>query len=99
MLTQRGSLGCLVTVLVIAAVLGGCLIKETGEALVMPTPSLILLPKETGDALAVPTPSLLLLPLVQWADQPTTQSSVQPAPLINIFLSLSINPLWPSGVK
>ncbi len=93
MLTHRGSLGCLVTVLVIAAVLGGCVIKETGEALVVPTPSPILLPKETGDVLAVPTPSWLLLPLVQREDQPTTQPSVQPAPT-----ALALGPLFDAGL-
>ena len=55
MLTRRRSLGCLVTVLAIAAVLAGCGNKETGEALAGPPPSLTPLPS------VQPTPTLFLL--------------------------------------
>jgi hypothetical protein len=70
MLTRRGSLGYLATVLVIAAVLGGCRIKETGEVPVRPTPSLI------------PLPSVQRVdqPTTQPSAQPTTQSTSQPTP-------------------
>lgn len=89
MLTRRGSLGCLVTVLVIAVVLGGCGIKETGKALVRSTPSLILLPKETGDGLVVPTSSLSLLPLGQRATQLTAQPTTT---------ALVLGPLFDEGL-
>jgi hypothetical protein len=52
--------------LVIAATLGGCGIKETGEALVKPTPSLISLPSVQR--------------AVQPTTQPLTQPTVQPTP-------------------
>ena len=42
--TRRNSLGCLATVLVIAAALAGCGSKETGEAQPAPPPSPVLLP-------------------------------------------------------
>jgi hypothetical protein len=64
-------IGCLVTVLVIAAVLSGCEIKETGEALVVPTPSLISLPsfqradqpttQPFAQPTVLPTPTALVL--------------------------------------
>jgi hypothetical protein len=77
------------TVLVIAAVLGGCGIKEMGEMLVWPTPSLISLPKETADALVVPPSPPLLLPLVQNVAQPTAQ----PTPT-----ALVLGPLFDAGL-
>ena len=55
MLTRRSSLGCLVTVMAIAAVLVGCGNMKTGEALAGPLPSLTLLPS------VQPTPTLFLL--------------------------------------
>jgi hypothetical protein len=55
MLTRRSSLGCLVTVMAIAAVLVGCGNMKTGEALAGPLPSLTLLPP------VQPTPTLFLL--------------------------------------
>ncbi len=66
-LTRRSSLGCLVTVLVIAAVLAGCGNKETGEALAGPPPSLMLLPsvqptvQPTIQPTVQPTPTLFVL--------------------------------------
>jgi hypothetical protein len=60
-----------VTVLVIAVTLGGCGIKETGEALVKPTPSLISLPsfqradqpttQPFAQPTVLPTPTALVL--------------------------------------
>jgi len=63
MLTRRSSLGCLVTVLVIAAALAGCGNKETGEALAGPPPSLMLLPsvQPTVQPTIQPTPTLFVL--------------------------------------
>ena len=66
-LTHRSPLGCLVTVLVIAAVLAGCGNKESGEALAGPPPTLMLLPsvqptvKPTVQPTVQPTPTLLVL--------------------------------------
>jgi hypothetical protein len=83
MFTRRNMIGRLVTVLVIAAVLGGCGIKETGEALDRPTPSLILLPsvqradQRTTQPIAQPT--------AQPTDQPT------PTPLV-------LGPLFDAGL-
>jgi len=62
MITRRSLLGCLVTVLVIAAVLAGCGNKETGEALVAspPTPMFsTLLPSDQPTV--QPTPTLFVL--------------------------------------
>jgi hypothetical protein len=87
MFTRRGSLGCLVTVLVIAAVLGGCGIKETGEAPVEPSPSLISLPSvqraDQGTA----------RPLAQITSQTTAQPTVQPTPT-----ELVLGPLFKAGL-
>lgn len=88
MFTRRGSLGCLVTVLIIAAVLGGCGIKEMGN--------------ETGEAPVTPSPSFIsILPLVQRVNQPiaqpttqsTTQPTAQPTPT-----ELVLGPLFDAGL-
>jgi hypothetical protein len=88
MLTRRGSLGCLVTVLVITAVLAGCGNKETGEALAGPPPSLLLSPS--------------VQPTVQRTVDPTVQSTVQPTPtptpivlgpLFNADLDITAGPI------
>ncbi len=83
MLTHRNVIGCLVTVLVIAAVLGGCGIKETGEALTEPTPSLILLPSiQRADQ-----------PTTQPTAQPTAPPTAQPTPTL-----LVLGPLFEAGL-
>ncbi len=64
---RRRSLGCLATVLVIAAVLAGCGNKETGEALAGPPPSPVLSPSDqpTIQPTVQPTPTVFTLgPLV-----------------------------------
>lgn len=64
MFTRRSSLGCLATVLVIAAVLlAGCGNKKTGEALAGPPPSPMLLPSDqpTVQPTVQPTPTLFVL--------------------------------------
>jgi hypothetical protein len=83
MLTRRGLLGWLVTVLVIAAVLGGCGIKETGETPVRPSPSLISLPliQQTDQ------------PTTQPFAQPTAQPIAQPTPT-----ALVLGPLFDAGL-
>ncbi|OGO63346.1 MAG: hypothetical protein A2030_00125 [Chloroflexi bacterium RBG_19FT_COMBO_50_10] len=82
MFTRRGSLGCLVTGLVVAAVLGGCGIKETGEAHVKPTPSLILrLIQQAAQPTALPM------------GQPTTRPTAQPTPT-----ALVLGPLFDVGL-
>ena len=70
-LTRRSSLGCLATVLVIAAVLAGCGNKEIGEAQPAPPPSLMLLPS--------------VQPTVQPTIQPTVQPTVQPTPTLFVL--------------
>jgi hypothetical protein len=83
MLTRRKVIGCLVTVLVIAAVLGGCGIKETGEALIEPTPSLILLPSiQQADQ-----------PTAQSIAQPNAPPTAQPTPTL-----LVLGPLFEAGL-
>jgi sortase (surface protein transpeptidase) len=66
MITCRGKLGCLLTILTIATVLGGCGIKETGVAPMEPIPSLVSLPairRETQPTrpLGQPTPTPIVL--------------------------------------
>ena len=62
-LTRRNSLGCLATVLVIAAVLAGCGNKEIGESQPAPSPSPVLLPSDQPTV--QPTPTLFVLgPLI-----------------------------------
>jgi hypothetical protein len=72
-----------VTVLVIAVTLGGCGIKETGEALVKPTPSLISLPLVQRAE----------QPTTQPLSQPTAQSTAQPTPT-----ALILGPLFDAGL-
>jgi hypothetical protein len=88
MLTHRRSLGCLVIILVTAAVLAGCGNKETGEALAGPPPSLLLSPS--------------VQPTVQRTVDPTVQSTVQPTPtptpivlgpLFNADLDITAGPI------
>ncbi|MDP2965378.1 MAG: class F sortase [Pelolinea sp.] len=59
MLTRRNSLGWLVTLLVIAAVLAGCGNKETGEALAEPLPSVMPSPLVHTTVQLTPTPFVL----------------------------------------
>ena len=72
-ITRRNcsSLGCLVTILVIAAALAGCQNKEMGEAQIAPSPSPMLLSSNQPTSQAIvqpttqPTPTLFALgPLV-----------------------------------
>ncbi len=90
MFTRRNMIGRLVTVLVIAVMLGGCGIKETGEALDKPTPSLILLPsvqradQRTTQPIAQPT--------AQPTDQPTPTPLVL-GPLFDAGLDIKAGPM------
>jgi hypothetical protein len=87
MFTRHGSLGCLVTVLVTAVVLGGCGIKETGEAPVQPSPSLMSLP------LVQRVDQSTTQPFAQSTDQLTAQPTVQPTPT-----ELVLGPLFDVGL-
>ncbi len=87
MFTRRGLLGCLVTVLVTAVVLGGCGIKETGEAPVQPSPSIMSLP--LVQRVDQPTTQ----PFAQTTDQLTAQPTVQPTPT-----ELVLGPLFDAGL-
>jgi hypothetical protein len=69
--TRRSSLGCLVIVLGIAAVLAGCGNKETGKALAGPPPSLTLSPS--------------VQPIVQPTIKPTVQPTVKPTPTLFVL--------------
>jgi hypothetical protein len=87
MLTHRSLPGCLVTLLVIAALLAGCGNKETGEVQSGPPPSPVLLPSDqapvqTADQTAG-----------QPAGQQTPRPSVQPTPTL-----FSPGPLFPPGL-
>lgn len=59
--TRRRSVGCLATVLVIAAALAGCGKTEAGEAQPTPSPSRVLLPSVQIRTTVQPTPSPLAL--------------------------------------
>jgi hypothetical protein len=87
MITRRSKLGCLLTVLTIATVLGGCGIKETGVALTKPIPSLISLPAIQWAA--QPTS----LPIGQPTAQSTAQPTIQPTPT-----ALVLGPLFDAGL-
>jgi sortase (surface protein transpeptidase) len=87
MFTCRGALGCLVTVLVTAVVLGGCGIKETGEAPVQPSPSLMSLP--LVQQVDQPTTQ----PFAQTTAQFTAQPTAQPTPT-----ELVLGPLFDAGL-
>jgi sortase (surface protein transpeptidase) len=87
MFTCRGALGCLVTVLVTAVVLGGCGIKETGEAPVQPSPSLMSLP--LVQRVDQPTTQ----PFAQTKAQFTAQPTAQPTPT-----ELVLGPLFDAGL-
>jgi Sortase domain len=79
MLTRRISLGCLVTVLVIAAVLAGLGNKETGDALAGIHPSLLFYPADqpTEQSAVQPTPTLFV-----------------PGPLINADIDIKAGPVF-----
>jgi Sortase domain len=82
MTTRRSKLGCLLTVLTVATVLGGCGIKETGEAPTKPIPSLMSLP--AIQQAAQPTS----LPIGQPTAQSTAQPTAQPTPTVIVLGSL-----------
>ncbi len=87
MITCRSKLGCLLTVLTIAVVLGGCGSKETGVAPTKPTPSLILFPYiQRAEQ-----------PTIQPFVQPTFQSAAQPIvqPTSTAFI---LGPLFEAGL-
>ena len=91
MFTSRHSLGCLATVLVIAVVLGGCRIKETGEAFVKPSPSLMSSPLvQRADQ---PTTQPFAQTTAQTATHTTTQSTAQPTPT-----EIVLGPLFDAGL-
>jgi hypothetical protein len=79
MLTYRSSLSCLVTILVIAAVLGGCGNKETEEPLAEPLPSLMLLPS------IQPTVKPTIIPTVKPTVKPTIKPTIQPTPTLIVL--------------
>jgi hypothetical protein len=91
MLTRCRSLGCLVTILIIAAVLGGCGIKETGEAPDEPSPSLIDMP--SVQQVHRPTNQPLAQTKAHITAQPTVQPIVQPTPT-----KLVLGPLFEAGL-
>jgi hypothetical protein len=72
MLFRRRSLRCLVTILVIAVVFVGCEYKETGEALVWPTLSLMLSPSFQ------PTVELTVAAPIQLTATPKGRPAVKP---------------------
>ena len=84
MLIHRSSFGCLVTVLVIAVLLGGCGNKETEEALAGPSPSPFLL--------ASVQPATQPLTVYPSAVQPTPTPIVL-GPLFNTGLDLKSGPI------
>jgi hypothetical protein len=84
MITRRSKLGCLLTVLTIATVLGGCGIKETGVAPTKPIPSLMSLPTIQGAAQPTSLP----------IGQPTAQSTAQPTPT-----PIVLGPLFDLGLE
>lgn len=90
MLNRHGSLGCLATVLVIAAVLGGCGYKETGEAPVWPTPSLISIPSD--QQAEQPTTQPFAQPIAQPTSQPTPTAIVL-GPLFDPTLDIKARPV------
>jgi sortase (surface protein transpeptidase) len=90
MFTRRSLLGCLVTVLVIAAVLAGCENKEMREALAGPPPSPTLLPS------VQPTIKLTVHPLVQPPVLPPVQPTPTPfvlGPLFDADLDIKAGPI------
>jgi hypothetical protein len=91
MFTRRGSLGCLLTVLVIAAVLGGCGIKETGEVPVKPSPS--LLSSQSVQRVDQSTTPSLAHTTAQTKAQKTAQPTVIPTPT-----ALVLGPLFDAGL-
>lgn len=82
-LTCRSSLGCLVSVLVIAAVLMGCGNKETGEAQAAPSSSPMLLPSDQ------PT----VQPTIKLTIEPTVEPTLQPTPTLFV-----LGPLFDAGL-
>jgi len=94
MITRRSQLGCLLTVLITATLLGGCGIKETGVALIEPIPSLISNP--AGQQAAQPA----TLPPGQPPAQATAPATVQPTPtpivlgpLFDVHLDIKAEPV------
>lgn len=78
--TRRGTLTCIVSVLIIAAVLGGCGYKETREVQAGPPPSLEQMP--AAQPTVNPSVQPTLEPTIEPMVQPTIQPTVQPTPTI-----------------
>lgn len=91
MFPRRFSFGCLVTVLVIAVVLGGCGIKETGEAPVQPSPSLIDM--SSVQQVDQPATQPFAHTTGQTTAQTTTRSTARPIPT-----ELVLDPLFDAGL-
>jgi hypothetical protein len=91
MLTHRSSLDCLMTILIIAAVLEGCGIKETGEAPDEPSPSHIDLP--SVQQVDRPTNQPLAQTKAHITAQPTVQPTVQ-----QTSTKLILGPLFEAGL-
>lgn len=90
MINRRSKLGCLLTVLTIATLLGGCGIKETGGVPTKPIPSLISLP--VIQRAAQPTS----LPIAQPTSPPTAQPTPTPivlGPLFEAGLDIKAGPV------
>jgi len=94
MITRRSKFGCLLTVLTIATVLGGCGIKGTGEAPTKPIPSLVSLP--AIQQAAQPTSLSIGQPTAQSTAQPTAQptpTSIVLGPLFDVGLDIKAAPV------
>jgi len=91
-LTRRNSLGCIATVLVIAAALAGCGNKEIGESQPAPSPSPVLLLSDqlTVQPTVQPTPTLFALGLLIDTDLDLRAGSVD-VPLELQLPSLEVN--------
>ena len=94
MITRRSKLGCLLTVLSIATVLGSCGIVETGVAPTKRIPSLVSLTtiQRMPPSTSLPTGQ----PRAQSTDQPTAQATPTPivlGPLFDVGLDIKAAPV------
>ena len=90
MITRRSQLGCLLTVLIIATLLGGCGIKETGVAQTEPIPSLTSSP--ANQPAAQPTSLAPGQPPVQATAQ-LTPTPIVLGPLFDVGLDIKAAPV------
>ncbi len=91
MLNRQSSLGCIMIVLVILAViLGGCKNEQTGQAQAAPTPSVVLTPAAftLPAPTAKPTSTLFIPPTGQ-----ATPTSIVLGPLFEVDLDLIAGPV------